>query len=169
MKLAITDACILIDLHKLQLTIPFFELSIEVHTSLDVYNELDDDQKQILLAFRSVGKFTIHSIQEKERLAIHQGPYSKGLSEADKTALFLADQLNAMILSSDKTVRKHAKNNTIEYHGMLWILDELVLSFKISKAEASAKLKQLIDDNQFYQNNLELCSEIDKRIQTWNS
>lgn len=33
MKLAITDACIFIDLYDLQLTAQFFNLDIEIHTS----------------------------------------------------------------------------------------------------------------------------------------
>lgn len=51
MKLAITDACIFIDLHELDLTVKFFSLEIEVHTSLDVFNELYPDQQKILKAY----------------------------------------------------------------------------------------------------------------------
>ena len=40
MKIAITDACIFIDLIELRLTSQFFRLQLEIHTSLDVYNEL---------------------------------------------------------------------------------------------------------------------------------
>ncbi len=49
MKLAITDACIFIDLIELRLTSEFFKLPIEIHTSLDVYNELYPEQKEILI------------------------------------------------------------------------------------------------------------------------
>ncbi|SFC65473.1 hypothetical protein SAMN05421747_11782 [Parapedobacter composti] len=51
MKLAITDACIFIDLHLLDLVVPLFELDIEVHTSLDVFNELNEEQRQLLSAY----------------------------------------------------------------------------------------------------------------------
>jgi hypothetical protein len=52
MKLAVTDACIFIDLIELQLTAHFFKLQIEIHTSLDVFNELFDNQKEILKAYQ---------------------------------------------------------------------------------------------------------------------
>lgn len=35
MKIAVTDACIFIDLLLLDLVEPFFDLELEVHTSLD--------------------------------------------------------------------------------------------------------------------------------------
>ena len=40
MKLAITDACIFIDICDLEITQPFFALDLEIHTSVDVFNEL---------------------------------------------------------------------------------------------------------------------------------
>ncbi len=62
MKLAVTDACIFIDLIELRLTSEFFKLPIEIHTSLDVYNELYPEQKEILKAYNSVGKLKIHNL-----------------------------------------------------------------------------------------------------------
>jgi hypothetical protein len=46
MKIAVTDACIFIDLYDLQLTAQFFSLNIEVHTSIDVIKELYENQQQ---------------------------------------------------------------------------------------------------------------------------
>lgn len=51
MKIAITDACIFIDLHDLDLTTAFFSLNFEIHTSLDVFNELYLAQQQPLTEF----------------------------------------------------------------------------------------------------------------------
>ena len=44
MKIAVTDACIFIDLCEVELTAPFFALHMEVHTSLDVFNEIYPEQ-----------------------------------------------------------------------------------------------------------------------------
>ena len=63
MKLAVTDACIFIDLIELRLTSEFFKLPIEIHTSLDVYNELYPEQKEILKAYSSVEKLKIHNLR----------------------------------------------------------------------------------------------------------
>lgn len=167
MKLAITDACIFIDLYDLQLTAQFFSLNLEIHTSVDVLNELYENQQQMLSAFQSVGKLTAHNIKEEDKKAILSIPYPKSLSESDKTVLYLAEKLNAMVLSSDKTVRNTAKNKAIDYHGMIWIFDQLVKNNLISKAEASEKLKHLITSNLVFQNNKELVAEMLKRLSLW--
>ena len=125
MKIAITDACIFIDLYDLQLTAQFFSLNLEIHTN----------QQQMLAAFQSVGKLTAHNIKEADKKEIQAKSYSKALSDSDKTVLYLASKLNALVLSSDKLVRNNAKNNSIDYHGMIWIFDQLVENKLISKHE----------------------------------
>src|SRR5690606_23033795 len=120
MKLAITDACIFIDLHLLDLTVSFFELDIQVHTSLDVFNELNEEQQHLLSAYRSMGQLTVHTLQHTDREAMRTFGFPRSLSEMDCTVLYLAAQLEAMVLSSDKVVRNFAKKHAIEYHGMLW-------------------------------------------------
>ena len=167
MKLAITDACIFIDLIDLQLTSKFFGLPIEIHTSLDVFNELYENQKEILIAYQSVGKLIIHNIQHEERLRIRKENFPKALSEIDKTVAFLAEKLDAAILSSDKAVRKCAKSKTIEYHGMLWIFDKLIEENLLSSSDAIVKIDQLVTCNYMFQNNTELVSEIVKRKKKW--
>jgi hypothetical protein len=167
MKIAITDACIFIDLHDLKLTNLFFSLELDLHTSLDVFNELYPHQQDVLLAFHSVGKLTIHNIPEDDRINMQRQNYPKSLSENDKTVLFLAEKIDAMILSSDKAVRNYAKKKSIEYHGMLWIFDRLTENGSLSFVDAAAKLKILIQTNIVYQNNAELIMEMEKRLKNW--
>lgn len=168
MKLAIADACIFIDLYDLELTTQFFGLELEFHTSLDVLNELYLHQQQLLSAFQSVGKLIVHNIKADERTEIINTNYPKSLSESDKTVLYLAAKLNAIVISSDKTVRNTAKKNAIDYHGMLWVFDQLVLQKILNKSEASTKLKSLINSNLVYQNNKILVDEINHRLSLWD-
>lgn len=167
MKLAVTDACIFIDLIELKISSEFFNLGIEIHTSLDVFNELYTDQKELLKAYKSVGKLTIHNITSEEKESIQKEVYPKPLSDPDKTVIFLADKLGAMIISSDKPIRKYAKTKSIEYHGMLWIFDMLIDSGLISTNDAIAKLNKLFTDNIIYRNNAELEKEKTKRTVLW--
>lgn len=167
MKIAITDACIFIDLHDLDLTISFFSLDFEIHTSLDVFNELYTEQQHILNAFISVEKLKIHNIQEVDRIDIMTTDYPRSLSEVDKTVLFLAKKHEATVLSSDKAVRNYAKSQIIDYHGMLWIFDQLIEQGILSNVEASDKLKELIGCNIIYQNNAKLMKEFKKRLDIW--
>jgi predicted nucleic acid-binding protein len=139
MKLVVTDACIFIDLIELQLSSEFFGLPIEIHTSLDVYNELYTEQMEILKAYQSVGKLSIHNLSEKEREQIQEEEFPRSLSDNDKTVIFLAEKLNAKVISSDKAVRNYAKLKAIEFHGMLWIFDRLIEFKLISSQHAILK------------------------------
>lgn len=159
MRIAITDACIFIDLHNLKLTNLLF--------SLDVYNELYSQQQDILSAFHSVGKLTIHNLSAEDRINMQKNNYPKSLSENDKTVLFLAEKIDAMVLSSDKAVRTCAKKKSIEYHGMLWVFDRLVDCGSLSALDAASKLESLIQTNIVYQNNAELVREMGIRLKKW--
>jgi hypothetical protein len=167
LKIAITDACIFIDLDDLGLTTIFFHLDVEVHTSVDVVNELYQKQKEILQVYESVGKLVIHNISDKERKTIVESGYPKALSSSDQTVLFLAEKYEAIILSSDKPVRNCAKLKAIEYHGMLWIFDRFVEHNLLSKEEAAEKLEILVKTNIIYQNSIVLLGEISKRLKSW--
>ncbi|MEO8403285.1 MAG: hypothetical protein ABI480_01765 [Chitinophagaceae bacterium] len=167
MKIAVTDACIFIDIHELKLTPSFFSLPLDVHTTIDVYNELFDEHKQFLTAFISVGKLTLHTLSEDQRITIHRGDYPRSLSENDKSVIYLADVLDAILLSSDKAVRIYAKKKAIEHHGMLWLFDKFIETQIFSKKDAIIKLHQLVTGNLIYQNNEELMQEVNKRIRSW--
>lgn len=167
-KIVVTDACIFIDLYNLDLVTSFFCLDLEVHTTTTVLFELNDGLPQILKAYKSVHRLTVHNLLEKDFLEIFSAVYPKSLSEADKSVLHLANKLNACVLSSDKVLRNCAKNNEIECHGMLWIFDKLVNDSILSKKEASNKLKQLVDTNFLFRNNRQLVAEIDKRLKLWS-
>jgi len=167
MKLAVTDACIFIDLYELQLTSRFFQLELELHTSVDVFNELYSDQQELLKAYQNNGKLFLHTLEEKDRAELKNLRLPAGLSESDKTVLFVASQTGAMVLSSDKAVRRQAKKQSIEYHGMFWVFDRLVEQNLLTKGEAAIKLQQLISTNIIYQNNLELLKEMSIRLHKW--
>lgn len=169
MRIAITDACIFIDLHDLKLTNLLFSLQVDIHTSYDVYNELYPTQQDILTEFHTTGKLTIHNISGDERILMQKQNYPKSLTESDKSVLFLAEKVDAMILSSDKVVRNCAKRRSIEYHGMLWVFDKLVEHKLLSFSEAAEKLELLIRTNMIYQNNADLIKELEKRLELWRS
>lgn len=53
-----------------------------------------------------------------------------------------------MILTGDNVLRKTVKKHDIEVHGILWILDELIIQKIISKSTAYQKLVFLMEINQ---------------------
>lgn len=113
LKIAVTDACIFIDLYDLGLVNAFFQLELEIHTTTSVYFELYSEQQQILKAYQSVGRLILHNLKEEDFLQIQSESYPRSLSETDKSVLHVANKLNACVLSSDKTVRNCAKNKDI--------------------------------------------------------
>lgn len=167
-KIAVTDACIFIDLYDLSLMASFFKLKIEIHTTSYVYFELYAEQQQVLKAYQSVNKLVVHNLHEEDFLQIYSELYPKSLSETDKSVLHIANKLNACVLSSDKIVRSYAKNKGIEYHGMIWIFDKLVETDLLTAKDAFIKLKQLVATNFIFQNNRPLAEEIQKRLQRWS-
>lgn len=168
LKVAVTDACIFIDLYDLGLVASFFKLELEIHTTSSVYFELYSEQQQVLKAYQSVDKLFIHNLKEEDFLQIYSESYPKSLSETDKSVLHIANKINACVLSSDKTVRNYAKNKDIEYHGMIWIFDNLLEANILSEKEAVHKLKQLVATNFIFQNNKSLVDEIQKRFKLWS-
>ena len=166
-KIVVTDACIFIDLHDLGLINSFFSLDFDIHTTSAVLYELYSEQQQILKAYQSVGRLTVHNLQEQDFIEIYSEEYPKSLSETDKSVLHIANRINACVLSSDKILRNCAKNKGVECHGMIWIFDKLIETSVLTKREAVNKLKQLVDTNFVFQNNQQLIDEIEKRLKLW--
>lgn len=168
MKLVVTDACIFIDVMELQLASEFFGLELEIHTTIDVVNELFPQQQQTLLAYQQGGRLTIHVLSPADQEAILKEGFPRALSPEDCSVIYVARKLDAIVLSSDKPVRKHAKNLSIEYHGMFWIFDKLVESDLLTNAVATAKLKLLMESNIIYKGNQEMVNEAEKRFRLWS-
>ncbi|MBK8831228.1 MAG: hypothetical protein IPN60_10275 [Saprospiraceae bacterium] len=167
LKIAVTDACIFIDLYDLGLVAAFFNLEIEIHTTTSVYFELYPEQQQVLKAYQTVEKLLVHNLKEQDFIEIYSEEYPKSLSETDKSVLHIANKLNACVLSSDKVLRNCAKNKDIEYHGMIWIFDRLVEASLLTPNEAANKLKQIVATNFVFRNNQPLVAEIEKRLKIW--
>lgn len=122
LKVAVTDANIFIDLYDLSLIESFFNLELEIHTTSAVLFELYPEQREVFQAYRSVGKLEVHNLQEKDFIEIYNENYPKSLSEADKSVLYIANKIDACVLSSDKTseiVSKIKGLNTMGCYGFL--------------------------------------------------
>jgi len=168
MKIAVTDACIFIDIIELGLSGEFFNLPFEIHTTLDVLNELYPSQQHVLNTFTDEGKLMIHCLTVEEMAEIGQMVFPKSLSQVDRTVLYTAKKIEAMVISSDKLVRNFSRGHSIEYHGMLWVFDKIVEFGFLSRKDAAQKLKELISMNTIYQDNKSLMEELFGRIHEWD-
>lgn len=164
MRVAVTDACIFIDLIELDMITSFFQLDLEPHTTVAVINELYPEQQQILEAYESVGKLHIHNLHEDDFQEMRKIAFPRGLSQEDRSVLFLAQKLGgAIVISSDKLVRDFAGKLNLPYHGIFWIWDQLVSGELISKPKALDILHKMPKINLLYQV-AAMKKEIERRI-----
>lgn len=168
MKIVVTDACIFIDVIELELTSKFFGLNLDIHTTRDVLNELYASQQQVLEGYTIGNKLTVHVLSGAEQQSLMNDVFPNALTAEDRSVVFIAKKLDAIVLSSDKPVRNYAKKISIEYHGMLWVFDQLVASGILSKSEACSKISILANSNIIYRNNEEMQFEVGKRIKLWS-
>lgn len=167
MKIAVTDACIFIDLIELQIISEFFKLDIELHTTTDVVMELYPDQQEILKAYESGEKLVIHNLSADQISAMDGIDFPRGLSPEDRSVIYTAINLkDALILSSDKLVREYAGNISVEYHGIFWIFDQMVAEEILSKKVGASKITELLSLNIMYQS-ATMKREAERRIRAW--
>ncbi len=167
MKIAVTDACIFIDLLELDLISPFFQLDLELHTTIEVINELFPEQKQVLEAYQNVNKLKVHNLGEQDFSKMEEISFPRGLSHEDRSVIYIAFHLeNAIVLSSDKLVRKCSESHSLENHGLFWIFDLLVNNGLCSMPKAVSSLQKLMTINTMY-GGAKTRKEIDVRIRKW--
>jgi len=130
MTIAVTDANIFIDLFELDLLSLFFKLDLTIYKQLQV--------------FITNQKLVVQSISNEEILEMENMNFNRGLSEPDKSVLFVAKNQNGMVISGDKLIRKWCQKNQIEVHGILWVLDKMNQAQLITSEEAIEKLETLL-------------------------
>ncbi|MDX1939646.1 MAG: hypothetical protein SFU99_03795 [Saprospiraceae bacterium] len=164
MKIAVTDANIFIDLIKLQLLELFFQLELEIHTTIEVIEELYGSQQAELSAYHNNGVLTIHSFEFEDFQSIIQLTIERTISIPDATVIYYALRVNAIVLSGDNKLRKSCIEKEIEVHGMVWIFDQLVERLLLPSFDAAIKMQILISFNDRLP--MEDCAE---RIKRWSA
>lgn len=161
MKIAITDANIFIDLIYVGLLDELFAIEVEIHTTLNVVDELNDDQQKLLSKFLNKSSLTAHALEE---LTIPTSiRRNRKLSDSDKSVLGLAIKLDAFILTGDNVLRKVSGVQRIEVHGALWLFDQFIEKELITRKTATQKLTYLMAYNRRLP-----CDECEKRIGEWS-
>ena len=163
MKFAISDANIFIDLFEIDFIEEFFQLSLVFHTTDLVINELDYSEQIALWKYIENGSLEVKkmNIQEIEELKT-EVIASKKLSRPDISIYAYAKEIKAMILTSDKPLRKEAQAMGFEVHGILWLFEKMIEQEIITKTIAALKMKELMLVNTWLPK-----QECLKRIEKW--
>jgi rRNA-processing protein FCF1 len=147
-KIAIQDACILIDLIEMKLMDHCLQIPFSFCTTELVLAELYEEQKNTIANSINTGKLSIIAIEENalsEIISITNN--TQKLTIEDISVYYYASQNNALLLTGDKVLRTLAQNNGIESAGILFIFDQLVLHNILTKKEAGIYLMGLYEKN----------------------
>jgi predicted nucleic acid-binding protein len=140
-EIVIKDACILFDLVDLNLLEDFFQLDISAFTTPQVIGEITNEtQWEEVSKFINNGKLQIDADGEFEVIAALYDEHP-GLSIPDSSVLELAIRKDAIIYSSDGSLRKISVKKNLPVRGILWIVEELHNKEFLSKGIAIEKLK----------------------------
>ena|ERR1700758_135984 len=98
---------------------------------------------------------------------MHEYVNIKQLSDVEKTVIYIAYKLDAMVLSSDGLACKFANQKKLNAHGLIWLFDELVKNEIISHPLACAKINELLLANRRYREDIKICKEFGIRLKAW--
>lgn len=165
MKIVVNDACILIDLLKIDLSDEFFHLPFEMHTTDLVSAEITNESAEKFRRHVEKKMIQIRSFSSKEWQEVYEiKAFNAALSLADCSCLWLCNHLPATLLTSDGRLRKSAIDKGIPIHGILWVFEQLVHQKDIKEGEAASKLKKLMEINPRLPR-----EECHKRLKKWKS
>lgn len=139
-EIVIKDACILFDLVDLNLLEDFFQLDVSAFTTPQVLGEITNETQWAEVSkFINNGKLQIDADGDFEVIG---GIYYEhaGLSIPDSSVLELAIRKDAIIFSSDGSLRKISIKKNLTVRGILWIVEELHNREFLSKDASIEKL-----------------------------
>lgn len=145
--LVITDANIFIDLFELELTSFLFQLNLSIHTTREVLLECDPKNRKELEVSSKSELLKIHILSDSTWNEMEKLDFNKGLSDPDRSILYVAFEEKGMVLTGDNLVRKWCVRNNLEVHGILWVLNEFVENELINTKTAILKLEYLMKIN----------------------
>jgi predicted nucleic acid-binding protein len=146
LKIAINDANLFIDLHEIELTEKFFQLSFRFHTTQLIMSELEPEQLSKLQPFLEAEILVVRQLTREEIESLdNQTTQSKKLSIQDLSIYFYAKQIseNCLILTGDNRLRKEAERQGLEVHGILWVFQRMIDEQILTTQKAIDKLTEL--------------------------
>lgn len=126
MKIAITDANIFIDLIKLRWLGYLFSIGLEIYSSREVIDELNENQLEQLNSFIQAQHVKVYTFSAEELMAISVIVAPASLTTQDKSILYLAKKLEASVLTGDNPLRKFCLKNELDVKGIIWLFDRFV-------------------------------------------
>ncbi|MAO64048.1 MAG: hypothetical protein CL666_03535 [Balneola sp.] len=169
MKVAITDACIFIDLLESEACTAFFQLPLDIVTTRQVWGELESEQKAVLQQWIKTKDLSIIEVQGTLEILRTNYKLSVRLSIADLSVWSVCQKEGGVLLTSDGTLRKMARENNIDTHGLLWVFDQIVKNKLLTVIEATEKLQSVFNQNEYYKADVKLFDAYEEMITKWQN
>lgn len=140
--LLITDTNIWIDLDHGDLIDQIFKLPYSVCTSDFARNEIQSVDVNELerkgLSFLSMDAKLVN-----ELMLLRATKNAIGI--ADMAGFILARETNSVLVTGDKHLVRFSREKQVQVHGLLWLMDEMIVKGILSGSEAAYKLKIILD------------------------
>ncbi len=163
MRVAVKDACVLIDLANGELLDAWFQLGIDTFTTDLVIRQVKaEHQWKAVSAFVEAGLLHVETLtgSQIEQMTDILGGSRIGLE--DQSALFLAIERKAILLTGDRRLRLQAGIHHVEVRGLLWVLDELVAHGLVPPSLVAVRLRSMRENGARLPND-----ECEKRFRQW--
>lgn len=159
MKKIILDTSVCIDLYNGQLLETALQLPYQFVLPDVIMAELDEPDGDTLQKLGFVVEGT--SGKEIQLLSSLRNEYLKP-SFNDLLSLLLAKRNSCYLITGDNALRNAARHEGVMAHGLLWLLDEMVLSGSLSEPQASSALKMIVAKGSWLPK-----KECDDRFKKW--
>ena len=147
MIIAITDANIFIDLIETEMLRFLFDLDLEIHTTYEVYNQLNTEQEKVAQNFLQSKALFLYSFSFDELQEIASLEFPAGLEMADRTVYYYASKITGIILSGDRKLKKYCEGKHLHVKGVIWIFDQVFEGELLPPDQLVAKMELLLKIN----------------------
>jgi len=161
-KTCCIDANILFDFAAGDIFDTLFLLPFDFHTSDIVAYEVSKSYSAKQLTRSGLTILTLDESEVLEIFTLKQDHID--LSLQDVSVYFLGRKHKTMILSNDGRLRELADTARIEYHGTLWLLDEIVRYRVLSPQDAARALRAMVRNKRWLPH-----EECERLIRKWES
>jgi hypothetical protein len=141
------DANILFDFVAGDIFDALFLLPFDFHTSDIVAIEISKSYSEQHLTLLGLRILALNEAEALEILDLKRG--RSGLSVEDVSVFYLSRKYGTIILSNDGLLRELADASRIEYHGTLWLLEEMIQHEILQHPEAASALRSMISNKRW--------------------
>lgn len=143
-RIAVHDSSVLIDLSNGDLFEAYLLLGYETLTTDFIVREVSKDSQPIAAWLKAHATITHYTPSEMLALKQRQLAVGSSISLEDASALYLAKDIDALLLTNDQRLRQVAKKLDVQVGGILLLMDALHTQRLLSGQHLTASLDAIL-------------------------